>query len=91
MGHLGLTKAWCFFTSNNVWAEVARFAVVGVLGCWWMFFVMWLIIDVAKLQVSWWFVDTWKFAYIMGAVVGFFHNFFLNKLLGGLSRIGGEG
>lgn len=85
-----LREAWRYFTGSKTKAQFLRFAVVGFLGCAWMFAIMWFIIDFLRLDIGFWFliwVDTWKVAYAMSALFGLVHNFLLNKLLGGLTKI----
>jgi len=82
-----IKKLWQYFTSNKIHAEFIKFGFVGFLGSLWMFVIMWFIIDFLKLQINFWFIDTWKFSFGIATFFAFIHNFFLNKLLGGLSRI----
>jgi len=82
-----LKMLWRYFTGTSVKAEMLRFAYIGIQGMAVQGAVMWLLLNLLKLRISFWVVEDWMVPFALGAIAGYFHNFFLNKLLGGLTRI----
>ena len=76
--HLGYHKAlWKWFTGNSTKAELARFGIVGIMGTFWMGTITACLMPILGFWIS----------LILGAGFAYLHNFFLNKLFGGLGKI----
>lgn len=85
------------FRGKGTRIEFARYVLISALGFVWGFLWLYVPIDVLGVRISValvlpvvgvFVVDTWKVFFVVGAVFGLFHNFFLNKLLGGISKFG---
>jgi hypothetical protein len=89
-------KARAWLTGNRTHQEFVKYLLVALLGWIWAFLIMYAMIDWLQLSISVplhlpiagvFVVDTWKIAFGLSSIFGLVHNFFLNKLLGGLRRI----